>query len=339
RVGIHGHRQILAVVDRPVVRDAGEVAVARVGAKFGEEKARLPLTPERRREEGYVEDDGEALDDERGVGGLNVGLEVGLRRAHLESPGRVVSLAGGEGALADAVDALPQLVHAVGGKMVIRWHVGGALVDDAGPGPHVEVDPLPHQSVLAVEEHGPTLSDGLPGRAVELDPVGDEAVVPPCDLDIARGQIEIRVAPDLLNSIGDHIGVAARAWEGQGRRLLSRSWRRPDEPECTGDEPRDDHPSEERAAQTEGERRVQRHRGIWYQREAASKPKISVFSVAWTRISPRRKSDPAIQTVVVPGWETAIRSASRDDGAVSRARPRPAGRGRATAVRDSRAAT
>src|ERR1700682_5210386 len=63
--------------------------------------------------------------------------------------------------------------------------------------------------------------------------------------------------------------------------------------------------------------------------------KISVFSVAWTSISPTRKRDPATQTVVVRDPATAIRRASAGEVAVWIGILRPAGRLRASSASDS----
>src|SRR6266699_2814335 len=107
----------------------------------------------------------------------------------------------------------------------------------------------------------------------------------------------------------------ALPWDGQ-RRLLRLRRREPREATQAGSKECGRARANQAAAQTERERRFQGHRDIWYQPGATSRLKISVFSVAWARISPTRKSEPAIQTVVVSGSAMAIRRASAGEGGV-----------------------
>ena len=241
----------------------------------------------------------DAFDEERGVGAGDQVLELGSRRAQPERPGGVVALARGEDALADAVDALAQPVHAVRGKAIVGRHEGRALVDHPRAGIEVEIDALADEPVLAVEEHRLALGDGLAGGAVDLYAVGDEPASSAGDLDIARGQQEIGVAANLLHAVGDDIGLTRRAAQGQGGLLGEGQAGTGEAPEGHGEAPR---PSLEGSARPRRQRPsadfrdtdpygISRVAGLWL--------KISVFSVAWASISPMRKREPATQTVGV----------------------------------------
>src|SRR5262245_51987043 len=157
--------------------------------------------------------------------------------------------------------------------MVVRRHEHVAPVDDPGAGVEVEVDPLPHEPVLAVEEDGLALGHGLARGPVDLHAIGHEPVGSPGDLDISRGQEEVRVAPDLLDAVRDDGRLTAGAGQGQRRGLWLLSGRRRGSDEAReGDREEGDRaPASTLAAQTERGRRDQERRDIWYQPGATSK--------------------------------------------------------------------
>src|SRR5439155_13913772 len=151
-VGGQGGRGVLAVRDRPEERDLREESLLGGGAELRREKAGLSLAADGRREGRKVGDDRHRLGPEGRVPAVDEILEVRRGLAQVERPRRRLVLARREHALADAIDALAQTLQTLAREAVVGRGVQLALIDDAGAGLDVVLDPLAGQPIVAIVE-------------------------------------------------------------------------------------------------------------------------------------------------------------------------------------------
>src|SRR5262249_54815445 len=198
-VRVHDRRkeQILAVVDGPEERRLRVGALARRVAELREQESGLALATDGGGEDRDERNQWEIADPERRAGAVDELVEIGRAVAEAYGPVRRIGVAGREHTLLDAIDALPQPLHALAADSVIGRTLGRRLIDDPGPRLDVVLDALPGQLILAVVEDDATLGDGIAGGAIELDAIGHQSRGALDQLDVAGGDQEV-VGADLL---------------------------------------------------------------------------------------------------------------------------------------------